>query len=263
MKASNPSYGQVYLVGAGTGDASLLTIKAFRLLNRVDVVLYDHLVSEEVLDVIPRKTLKICVGKHYGKCSQTQAEINQMMKGYAITGLTVCRLKAGDPFVFGRGGEEATYLAQQGINYEVVPGVTAALGCCAYAGIPVTHRQVSRGVTLVTGRNCNDASEPNWSVLATIDHTLIFYMGLHKAEAIADNLIAHGLAPDTPCAIVSNGTRENQNKIVTTLAGLYETCKTQKPPLPAIIVVGDVVSLSQSLEWFESTAEPCLERTIH
>ena len=147
MKASNPSYGQVYLVGAGTGDASLLTIKAFSLLNRVDVVLYHHLVSEEVLDVIPRKTPKICVG-------------------------------------------------------------------------------------------------------------------LHKAEAIADNLIAHGLTPDTPCASVSNGTRENQNKIVTTLAGLYETCKTQKPSLPAIIVVGDVVSLSQSLEWFDSTAENCLERTI-
>ncbi len=263
MDAPQPSYGQVYLVGAGTGDASLLTIKAFRLLNHVDIVLYDHLVSEQVLDIIPRKTLKICVGKHYRKYSQTQAEINEMMKAYAITGLTICRLKAGDPFVFGRGGEEAIYLTQQGISYEVIPGVTAALGCCAYAGIPVTHRRVSRGVTLVTGRTCNNANEPNWSALAAIDHTLVFYMGLHKTAAIADNLIAHGLTPNTPCAIISNGTRENQNKIVTTLTGLYETCKTQNPPLPAIIVVGDVVSLSESLEWFRSTAEPCLGRTIY
>ncbi|MGD8109437.1 uroporphyrinogen-III C-methyltransferase [Vibrio sp. TRT 17S01] len=263
MKKCNPSYGRVYLVGAGTGDASLLTLKAFRLLNHVDVVLYDHLVSEEILDCIPRKTRKIFVGKRYGKCSNTQTEINERIKDYALTGMTVCRLKAGDPFIFGRGGEEAIYLRQYGINYEVVPGITAALGCCAYAGIPTTHRLISRGVTLITGHHCNDGSEPNWSALAAINHTMIFYMGIHKTKSIADNLIAHGVTPDKPCAIISNGTRENQSTIITTLAGLYEICKTQNPALPAIIVVGDVVSLSESLEWFKPAAKFYCAHKVH
>ncbi|CDT92235.1 Uroporphyrinogen-III C-methyltransferase [Vibrio coralliirubri] len=242
--------GHVYIVGAGTGDPDLLTVKALRIISTADVVIYDNLISADILAFIPEETEKVYVGKVFNSKCILQSEINQKILKHAELGKTVCRLKGGDPFVFGRGGEEALFLDYAGIAFDIVPGITAAVGCCSYAGIPVTHRGISNGVTIVTARNQHDSDHINWKGLANVNHTIVFYMGLHKAGNISKNLIDHGLRKETPTAIISNGTRHDQRVIRCSLSELPDAVDICNPPMPAVIVVGHVVKLSETIDWF-------------
>ncbi|MDH5632354.1 MAG: uroporphyrinogen-III C-methyltransferase [Gammaproteobacteria bacterium] len=250
---------KVYLVGAGPGDPDLLTVKALRLIRNAEVIVYDRLVSPEILELIPPGVKRIYVGKATGQHHMNQDEINDVLLNLAQTGHHVVRLKGGDPFTFGRGSEEAQYLVRHGIEYEVVPGITAAAACSAYAGIPLTHRGLARGVRLMTGHCRSD--EPldlDWRSLADAETTLVFYMGLANADQISEKLVAAGRADSTPVAIVENGTkRASQRSCITTLGKLPETIRDQSIQAPAIIIIGDVVSFADELAWFNmSTNEP-------
>jgi uroporphyrin-III C-methyltransferase len=236
--------GKVYLVGAGPGDVELLTLKAVRALQRADVVLIDELVNREVLQFVKRDARVIEVGKRGGCRSTPQAFIERQMVRFARRGLCVARLKGGDPFVFGRGGEECAFLEASGIEVEVVSGITAGIAAPAALGIPVTHRDLARGVTLVTGHT-RDGSEPDWKALARSGTTLVIYMGMSNLPRIVERLRAAGMADATPAAVVQNGTRTDQRQLITRLGDLAADVAGAGMGSPAVVVIGEVVRLAR------------------
>ncbi|MDX1488327.1 MAG: uroporphyrinogen-III C-methyltransferase [Acidiferrobacterales bacterium] len=249
----------VYLVGAGPGDPELLTVKAQRLIQQADVVVYDRLVSPEVLATVPQGVARICVGKGPGNHSTNQQEINQLLASLARHGRRVVRLKGGDPFVFGRGSEEARHLTRHGVAFEVVPGVTAATACAAYAGIPLTHRGLSTHVHLVAGhRRNNEPLDIAWDKLADPQGTIVIYMGLANVAEICAALMAAGLTGNTAVAAIENGTTRAQRRYITTLAELpTKVAATQLAP-PVLFVIGKVVALAHELDWFAAADNPRL-----
>jgi uroporphyrin-III C-methyltransferase len=245
------STGRVYIVGAGPGDPDLVTVKALRLLREADVIVYDKLVSAPILALIPPGTTRIFAGKVARNHHMPQPEINSLLVSLARSGRTVIRLKGGDPFVFGRGGEEAAHLAACGVTYEVVPGVTSASGCSAYAGIPLTHRDLAHGVRYVTGHTKDgEPLELDWQRLADPETTLVIYMGRTTVGRISERLIAHGLDAATPAAAIINGTRPDQQTIITTLALLPNRLAASDASAPTLLVIGRVVALADVLSWY-------------
>ncbi|MGV3000575.1 uroporphyrinogen-III C-methyltransferase [Vibrio sp. E150_018] len=239
----------VSLVGAGPGDPDLLTMKAYRLVQSADVVVYDRLVSEEIMALVNPNAERLFVGKKLNHHCVPQDQINQILVDKALENKHVVRLKGGDPFIFGRGGEELETLVENGVEFEVVPGITAASGCSAYAGIPLTHRDHAQSVQFITGHLKKEGQDIQWPSLAQNNHTLVFYMGLKQAPVIRQNLIANGLPHETPCAIVERGTTPQQRVLTGTLKEL-ESLATQAIS-PSLIIVGSVVSLHHQLHWFE------------
>lgn len=238
----------VFLVGAGPGDPELLTVRAVRCLRDAEVVVYDRLVGKAVLDLVPAGAARIYAGKSAGHHAQSQDETNELLAKLALAGHRVVRLKGGDPLIFGRGSEEALYLAERGIACEVVPGVTAAAGCAAAAGIPLTHRGLASGVRLVTGHCRNDIPLTlNWDSLADPDTTLVIYMGLAHLSEIACRLIEAGMPAEIPAAVVSNGTTEAQQVLVATLATLPDRVQQAELESPALFIVGWVVEVREAL----------------
>jgi len=240
--------GQVALIGAGPGDAGLLTLRALQLMQQADVVLYDYLVSDEVMDLVRRDAELVCVGKKAGFHSVPQEETNQLIVRYAEQGKRVVRLKGGDPFVFGRGGEELEVLFDAGIPFQVVPGITAAAGATAYAGIPLTHRDYAQTAMFITGHLKPDGDQLDWSTLARGKQTLVIYMGLMKSSHIQQQLLGHGRAADTPVAIIERGTQKSQKVLKGQLGELATLA--QNAASPSLIVIGEVVNLSEKLHWF-------------
>ena len=243
--------GKVYLVGAGPGDPDLLTVKALRLLQTADVVVYDRLVSTGILDLVPSGVSRIDVGKASGRHGMPQQEINELLASLARRRRAVVRLKGGDPFIFGRGSEEALHLRRHGIEFEVVPGITAAAACSAYAGVPLTHRGVSRGVRLVTGHFRND--EPidlDWRALADPQATLVIYMGLSNLGRICRRLVAEGMDPATPSLAVQDGTTPWQRRVFGDLLTLPERVRQLGMDSPLLIIIGRTVALAGELDWF-------------
>jgi uroporphyrin-III C-methyltransferase / precorrin-2 dehydrogenase / sirohydrochlorin ferrochelatase len=247
--------GEVTLVGAGPGDPELLTLKALRALQDADVILHDRLVPRAVLDMARRDAKQISVGKAAGGAGSTQAEINALLIEHALQGKRVVRLKGGDPFIFGRGGEELEALQQAHIPFSVIPGITAAAGCAAYAGIPLTHRDHAHSVTFVTGHGESGGREPDWRALAKPGITAVFYMGLARVEHIAARLVQHGAPEALPAALVAHGTLENQRVITGTLATIAAAAARAGLESPALLLVGEVVSLHNSLAWFNAGAQ--------
>jgi len=249
--------GSVALVGAGPGDPGLLTLRGSRLLNEADVILHDHLVSAEVLALARRDAERVDVGKHAGSDpatneSATQERIHALMLGYARAGRRVVRLKGGDPFVFGRGGEELEFLRAHAIDYEVVPGITAALACAAYAGVPLTHRDHAQSVRLLTAYRKGGDDDLDWRALAADRQTLAVYMGVAGLERLRARLLEHGRAPGTPFALVENGSRPEQRVVTGTLAQLPELARAHSVRSPALLILGEVASLAGTLHWFGS-----------
>ena len=247
--------GEVVLVGAGPGDAGLLTLKGLQALQDADVVLYDALVSDDILHLIRKDAERISVGKRAGNHSVMQEKTNELLVEYAQQGKRVVRLKGGDPFVFGRGGEELQVLQAASIPYRVVPGITAALGATAYAGIPLTHRSFAQTATFITGHCQADGSDVDWQSLALSRHTLVVYMGTINAATIATQLQQFGRSSDTPVAVISNGTRQNQSVVTGVLSDLATLA--HNAPSPALLIIGEVVSLQAELNWFGEHADAC------
>lgn len=248
---NNKIQGEVYLVGAGPGDPDLLTFRALRLMQKADVVLYDKLVSEQVLALVRRDATKIYVGKAKSKHTLPQEDINQLMVKEARKGHRVVRLKGGDPFIFGRGGEEIETLVSQGIDFQVVPGITAAAGAGSYAGIPLTHRDYAQSVVFATGHLKDNTIDLNWKGLAQSNQTIVFYMGLTGLEIICSELVKHGLSASTPIALIESATRENQNVVTGTLEDICRNPLTAEVKTPTLIIVGGVVSLREKLSWYK------------
>lgn len=240
--------GEVALVGAGPGDPELLTVKALSYLQQADVVLYDYLVSDEIMALIPSETILVCVGKRAGHHSVPQEKTNQLLVDFARQGYRVVRIKGGDPFMFGRGGEELEVLFEAGVKFQIVPGITAAAGATAYAGIPLTHRDYAQSALFVTGHLKAQAEDLDWSTLARGKQTLVIYMGLSNAAAIAEQLQLHGRQASTPVAIIERGTQVNQQVLIGTLQTLPSLASQAQSP--ALIVVGEVVALATKLHWF-------------
>ena len=243
--------GEVYLVGGGPGDPDLLTFKALRLMQQADVVLHDRLVSEQVLSLCRRDADFIYVGKKRDRHTRPQEEINQLLVEQARQGKRVLRLKGGDPFIFGRGGEEIDTLAEEGILFQVVPGITAASGCSTYSGIPLTHRDYAQSVRFVTGHLKDDSYNLNWHEMVDPSQTLVFYMGLMGLPRICQELQAQGRPATTPVALVEKGTTQQQRVFTGTLANISEQVSVNKVKAPTLIIVGDVVSLHDKLKWFK------------
>ncbi|MEZ8823675.1 uroporphyrinogen-III C-methyltransferase [Vibrio sp. 10N.261.55.A7] len=246
--SAHPS-GFVSLVGSGPGDPDLLTVKGHRVISQAEVVVYDRLVSPEILAIAKEDAEMIYVGKKVDFHFVPQDKINQLLVDKANEGKKVVRLKGGDPFIFGRGGEELETLAENGVKFEVVPGITAAAGATAYAGIPLTHRDHAQSVQFITGHIQKDGTAIHWPSLAQSNNTLVFYMGLKQCPHIVKSLIEHGLAEETPCAIIENGTRKEQKVLTGTLKELADLSK--QAVSPALIVVGSVTGLHEKLKWFK------------
>ena len=244
--------GKVYLTGAGPGDIELLTIKALRVVQEADVIIYDRLANPDILKEAKEGCEFIYVGKEDGRHTLPQEQINEVIYESAMQYDTVVRLKGGDPLVFGRGGEEGKYLHDRGVAYEIIPGITSAISVPAYAGIPVTHRGVAVSFRVVTGHETpnKETSQIDWDSLGS-DETVVFLMGLHNLKNIAKNLIKVGREATTPCAVISRGTTKEQKTVVGTLEDIYEKVKAAELPTPALIVVGKVVKLRDDLAWFE------------
>lgn len=256
--------GCVYLVGAGPGDPDLLTLKALRLLQAADVVVYDRLISPAVLDLIPGGVSRINVGKAVGHHSMPQDEINELLVNLVRRGRRVVRLKGGDPFIFGRGSEEALFLRRHGFDFEVVPGITAAAACSAYAGVPLTHRGMSRGVRLVTGHFRDD--EPvdlDWRALADPEATLVVYMGLANLKRICGELSTVGMAIDTPAVAVQDGTTPQQRRVFGTLGDLPERVHEAGLAAPLLIIIGHTVALANQLDWYLAGGGQLEEEAVH
>lgn len=243
--------GEVALVGAGPGDPDLLTFRALRLLQRADVIVYDRLVSKEILDLARRDADQIYVGKERDQHTLPQEGINELLVRLAKEGKKVVRLKGGDPFIFGRGGEEIDTLAQEGIHFQVVPGITAAAGCASYSGIPLTHRDYAQSVVFVTGHLKDGSVNLNWPALAQPHQTVVFYMGLKGLPEICASLIEHGLPPQTSIALVEKGTTREHKVHISTLKDMPGLAQGLDIRPPTLIIVGDVVKLHDKLAWFE------------
>ena len=247
---------KIYLVGAGPGDPELLTVKAQRLIQEADTVVYDRLVSNEILSLIPATVSRVYVGKATNRHTLSQQEINALLVDLGRKRQRVVRLKGGDPFIFGRGGEEALALARNDIPFEVVPGITAAQACAAYAGIPLTHRGLARSVQFVTG-HCkdNEALVLDQAALSDAEQTLVVYMGLANLPQIVRDLVEAGRPEDTPAAIVERGTTSRQRNIVTTIGELQQAVERHAVVSPAMLIIGPVVSLAEELDWFMPWAQ--------
>jgi len=239
----------VYLVGAGPGDPDLLTFRALRLMQQADVVLYDRLVSDAILNMTRQDAEKIHVGKQRQNHTMPQEQISSLLVELAKSGKKVLRLKGGDPFIFGRGGEEIEELAMAKIPFQVVPGITAASGCSSYAGIPLTHRDYAQSVIFVTGHMKNNQCDLNWNSLVQKDQTVVIYMGLISLALICEQLIKHGRASTTPVALIQQGTTPNQQIYIGTLGTLPEIIKVKNVQAPTLIIVGEVVDLHAKLAW--------------
>jgi uroporphyrin-III C-methyltransferase/precorrin-2 dehydrogenase/sirohydrochlorin ferrochelatase len=246
--------GEVYLVGAGPGDPDLLTFRALRLMQQADVVVYDRLVSKQVLELVRRDAEKLYAGKERDNHAIPQEDINQLLVRLAKEGKRVLRLKGGDPFIFGRGGEEIETLAAEGIPFQVVPGITAASGCASYSGIPLTHRDYSQAVVFVTGHLQDGTVNLNWKALAQPNQTVVFYMGLHGVPAICEGLTSHGMPATTPVALIQQGTTPNQRVFVTSIEKLPELVQREEIKPPTLIIVGEVVQLHKKLSWFQPSS---------
>ena len=241
--------GAVYLVGAGPGNPDLLTFRALRLMQKADVVLYDNLVSPAIIDLVRRDAERLYVGKKASNHALPQEEINKLLVKLAQEGKTVLRLKGGDPFIFGRGGEEIDELAQNGIAFEVVPGITSAAGASCYAGIPLTHRDYAQSVTFVTGHRQEGETELDWARLTSPTETVVIYMGVKEAPHICERLITHGRQPNTPAAIIEKATTPEQKTVAGTLASLPALIEEHQIKPPALIIIGEVVALHEKLNW--------------
>lgn len=252
--------GKVYLVGAGPGDPELLTLKAANTLRRSQAVVYDYLVNEAILNYAPAAAAFVYVGKRAGHHSKSQTEINRILIEYARRGLTVVRLKGGDPFIFGRGGEEAEALVEAGIKFEVVPGISSGIAAAAYAGIPLTHRDYSSSVAFITGHFAKDDAAVDWAATAKSAETLVVFMCAENICRIAQKLIENGRESSTPLAIIRWGTYEKQEIFTETLGALAGLSESERESLrerimpPAIAVIGAVVSLREKLKWFGETS---------
>ncbi|PSU14505.1 uroporphyrinogen-III C-methyltransferase [Photobacterium kishitanii] len=251
--STSKNIGKVILVGAGPGVPDLLTVKAMRLIQQADVIVYDRLVSDEIVAMFPPHSHLIFVGKEAGNHCVPQQQINSLLVEHALAGKQVIRLKGGDPFIFGRGGEELEALLPFNIPFEVVPGITAASGCAAYAGIPLTHRDHAQSVQFITGHLKQGQDQIDWPSLARSNHTLVFYMGLNQSHVIRHKLSAYGMSLATPIAIIERGTSSQQRVHTSDLAHLESLAKDAKSP--ALIVIGSVTTLTHSLNWFQAKQE--------
>jgi len=248
--------GEVYLVGGGPGDPDLLTFRALRLMQQADVVVYDRLVAAPVLEMTRRDAERIYVGKERDHHAMRQEEINQLLVDLAKKGKRVVRLKGGDPFIFGRGGEEIDTLSAEGVPFQVVPAITAASGCAAYSGIPLTHRDYAQSVTFVTGHLKDGSINLNWKQLAQPHQTVVFYMGLVGLPVIVQQLIEHGVSPDMPIALIQQGTTEKQRVFTGTLNNIQAIVEREQPKPPTLIIVGEVVQLQEKLSWYKTPDVP-------
>ncbi len=254
--SADPKYcGEVFLVGAGPGDPDLLTFRALRLMQKADVIVYDRLVSEPILDLVRRDAERIYAGKECSNHAIPQESINQLLVRLAKEGKRVLRLKGGDNFIFGRGGEEITELIDEGIPFQVVPGITAASGCTTYAGIPLTHRDYAQACIFVTGHLKDDSSDLNWDMLSHPSQTVVFYMGLNNVQGICAALKKHGRDDSTPAALIEKGTTPEQRVFIGDLNSLPSLVEQNKVKAPTLIVVGEVVELHEKLRWFKSGEE--------
>lgn len=243
------SKGHVVLVGAGPGDPELLTVKAYRALQCAEVVVYDRLVSDDIMALIPASAEKHYVGKERSNHYLRQDRINQLLVDLANSGKNVLRVKGGDPFIFGRGGEELEVLAANGVSFSVIPGITAAIGCSAYAGIPLTHREHAQSVRFITGHNKEDVVHLQWPELLDKSQTLVFYMGLLGIEAISQQLIHYGRDPMTPVALIEKGTHDDQRVVITNLQDIGRDIAHEQLQAPTLTIIGDVVNLHHHLAW--------------
>lgn len=247
----NKSKGKVYICGAGPGNPDLITKRCWDLLKNCDIILYDRLVGREILELIPENTPKVYVGRSSGDPTTNQVKTNQVMLQYALEGKKVLRLKGGDPFIFGRGGEEAEFLNENAVDFEIIPGISSAIGSAIYSGIPLTHRQYSSSVAIVTGHEDPTKKERSikWDKLATAVDTIVILMGVENLESIIKNLINHGLSTDTKIAVIQNGTLKEQKVIIGNFNNIRKKMNDASLKSPAVIIIGDVVSLSDKIKW--------------
>ena len=246
------AHGKVYLVGAGPGDPKLLTVKAAELLKEADVVFYDRLVGEEILKLAPERAEKIYVGKRTGKHEVPQDKITELIIEKAQSGGKIVRLKGGDPFVFGRGGEEAEALVEKGIEFEVVPGISSSVAAPMYAGIPLTHREYAASVAIITGHRAGDAEKPiNWAKIAESVDTMVILMGIESLDRIANKMLEGGVSPNKPVAIIESGTYPQQRTLIDSLGNIVKEAEKKQIKPPAVIVIGEVANLGRKLAWFK------------